>query len=401
MTESKDIEILFKNMLTEQEDVTKQDKIYQKDIENSPLKVQWNIKGMLGYQIFEKDNYSYKLGEGLENPDITITFSDSEAAKTFLKGEIIDYAAVPQKEYDGLIKFNYNAGWIPLETEEKRNRKPTERIVKPFLTVEFDKEKKYHPYIISKIPMFRNILEEGGGGDNNFGVYVPINQSLGTYENQIIPLKIFKHFIDKASHIVMEDLCGCRLVKECQHHDVSLGCMHLGSDLINIDLEDLERDLPQNIPGRIATKEEALERVQLAYDNGLIPLLGRSRREANVTGVTDTGKIMSMCFCCSCCCVNGNLMKYGSPSLSSLHRIDGLKVEVDEDTCVGCEECMQVCVFKGMEMIDGKAHVNQEYCLGCGRCEDTCPNGAISIDIEDSTYVDELIRVIESYADVS
>jgi len=401
VTESKDIEMLFKNMLVEQEEVTKQDEIYQKDIENSPLKVQWKINGLVGYQIFEKGNYSYKLGEGLDNPDITITFSDSEAAKTFLKGEIIDYAAVPQKTYDGLIKFNYNAGWIPLETEEKRNRKPTERIVKPFLTVEFDKEKKYHPYIISKIPMFRNILEEGGGGDNNFGVYVPINQSLGTYENQIIPLKIFKHFIDKASHIVMEDLCGCRLIKECQHHDVSLGCMHLGSDLINIDLEDLERDLPQNIPGRIATKEEALERVQLAYDNGLIPLLGRSRREANVTGVTDTGKIMSMCFCCSCCCVNGNLMKYGSPSLSSLHRIDGLKVEVDEDTCVGCEECMQVCVFKGMEMIDGKARVNQEYCLGCGRCEDICPNGAISFNFEDSTYVDELIEVLESYADVT
>ena len=401
MTESQDIEILFKNMLVEQEEVTKQDEIYQKDIEKSPLKVQWDTQGILAYQIFEKDNYSYKLGERLENPDVTITFSDAEAAKTFLKGEIIDYAAVPQKEYDGLIKFNYNSGWIPLETEEKRNRKPTERIVKPFLTVEFDKEKKYHPYIISKIPMFRKILEEGGGGDNNYGVYVPINQSLGNYENQIIPLKIFKHFIDKASHIVMEDLCGCRLIKECEHHDVSLGCMHLGSDLINIDLEDLERDLPQNIPGRIATKEEALERVQLAYDNGLIPLLGRSRREANVTGVTDTGKIMSMCFCCSCCCVNGNLMKYGSPSLSSLHRIDGLKVEVDEDTCVGCEECMQVCVFKGMEMIDGKAHVNQEYCLGCGRCEDTCPNGAISFDFEDSTYVDELIEVLESYADVT
>jgi NAD-dependent dihydropyrimidine dehydrogenase PreA subunit len=99
--------------------------------------------------------------------------------------------------------------------------------------------------------------------------------------------------------------------------------------------------------------------------------------------------------------VNGNLMKYGSSSLSSLHRIDGLKVKVDEDTCVGCEECMQVCVFKGMEMIDGKAHVNQDYCLGCGRCEDTCPNGAISFDFEESTYVDELIEVLESYADVT
>ena len=42
MSESQDIEILFKNMLTEQEEVTKQDEIYQKDIENFPLKIQWN-----------------------------------------------------------------------------------------------------------------------------------------------------------------------------------------------------------------------------------------------------------------------------------------------------------------------------------------------------------------------
>jgi Fe-S-cluster-containing hydrogenase component 2 len=54
-----------------------------------------------------------------------------------------------------------------------------------------------------------------------------------------------------------------------------------------------------------------------------------------------------------------------------------------------------------MEMHDDKAIVNQEYCLGCGRCEDICPKGAISIDIDDSAYVDELIKVIESYADVS
>ena len=273
----KELEALFKKMLKDQEEVTQNDQIYNEDIKNAPLKVQWDSQGILAYQIFEKDNYSYKFGKELENPDLTITFNDSEAAKTFLKGEIIDYAPIPKKVYEGIFKLNYNAGWIPLEPNEKRNRKPTERIVKPFLTVRFDKQKKYHPFVLVKMPMFRNILEKGEG-DTNYGVYVPINESLGTYENQIIPLKIFKHFIDKASHIVMEDLCGCRLIKECQHHDVSLGCMHLGSDLKNIDLEDLERDVPQNIPGRVATKEEALERVQIAYDNGLIPLLGRSRR---------------------------------------------------------------------------------------------------------------------------
>ena len=394
-----DIEIktLFKKMLTEQEEVTKQDEIYQKDIENFPLKIQWNIKGTQGYQIFEKDNYSYKFGGELKEPDITLVIENENAARLFLTGEMGDYSTIPKNHYIGTFELIYTVGWNEIETENGwKNKRTTE----PFLTAYFDKEKEIHPFFLTKLPMFRK-LREKVTGKNNFAVYVPINKSLGSFESKVLPIKIFKHFIDKACSIVMEDICGCRLVHKCEHHDVSLGCMHMGADTSRIDLEDLERGIPQNVPGRYATKEEALERVQLAYDSGLIPLLGRSRAEAIASGVTDTGRILSMCFCCSCCCVNAAMLQNGSPSLSDLSRIEGLSVKVDEDLCLGCGDCLDVCVFKGMEMHDDKAIVNQDYCLGCGRCEDTCPNGAISIDLDDSAYVDELIKVIESYADVS
>ena len=69
--------------------------------------------------------------------------------------------------------------------------------------------------------------------------------------------------------------------------------------------------------------------------------------------------------------------------------------------CVGCEECLEVCVFNGMEMIDNKAVVNQKNCLGCGRCETTCPNDAISISITDISYVDKLIKDLEAHVEVS
>jgi UDP-glucose 4-epimerase len=397
MSESQDLEELFKNMLIEQEEVTKQDQAYQEDIENSPIKVQWNIKGLLAYQIFEKDNYSFKFGEELNEPDITLVIEDYEAARLFLTGEMGDYSTIPKDHYVGTFELIYTEGWNKIETEKGYKNK---RTTKPFLTAYFDKDKEVHPFILTKLPMFRT-LREKVGGKNNYGVYVPINKSLGNFENKVLPIKIFKHFIDKACSIVMEDICGCRLIHECEHHDISLGCMHMGADTSRIDLEDLERGIPQKVPGRYATKEEALERVQLAYDSGLIPLLGRSRAEAIASGVTDTGRILSMCFCCSCCCVNAALIQKGSPSLSDLYRIEGLTVKVDEEICVGCGDCLEVCVFKGMEMKDDKAIVNEKFCLGCGRCEDTCPNGAISIDIDDSAYVDELISKIESYADVS
>jgi heterodisulfide reductase subunit A-like polyferredoxin len=81
--------------------------------------------------------------------------------------------------------------------------------------------------------------------------------------------------------------------------------------------------------------------------------------------------------------------------------MEGLTVNVDEDLCVGCEECLEVCVFNGMEMIDHKAVVNQDNCLGCGRCETTCPNEAITITISDLSYVDKLIEDLEAHVEVS
>lgn len=81
--------------------------------------------------------------------------------------------------------------------------------------------------------------------------------------------------------------------------------------------------------------------------------------------------------------------------------MEGLTVKVDEDLCVGCEKCLEVCVFNGMEIIDKKARVNQDNCLSCGRCASTCPSEAISIKITDPSYVDELIKKLESRVEVS
>ena len=84
-----------------------------------------------------------------------------------------------------------------------------------------------------------------------------------------------------------------------------------------------------------------------------------------------------------------------------MQRIEGISVKVDEDLCSGCEECMEVCTFGGMEMIDGLARVNQEKCLGCGRCERVCPSNAITITLDNPDRLDEFIKRIEAKVDVS
>ena len=390
MVENKaEIEKLFKKMLIETEENAPKDTIYLEDIKNiGTLRVQWKICGILGYQIFEQYKVSFKYGEKLENPDISLVIRDSEIAIPFLKGELFEFDYGPA--YGGNFKVNYTAGWKIVETEKGKRRT---RINKPFLTARFNKEKNYHPYILSKIPIFRKLVTQRIA-EEDFGVYVPINQSLGKYDNQIIPYKVFEHFIDKASNIVMMNKCGCRVFHDCKNYDQSIGCIYMGDDTLKILLPE-DR-------GGVVSKEEALDRVKRAIDDGLIPILGRAMDEAEGFGVPDTGHFMSMCFCCPCCCVDGKIVTHASKGLTSLFkRMDGITVKVDEDLCVGCGECLNVCVFLGMQMIDDKAVVNQDKCLGCGRCESTCPNGAISINIADLSYVDKLIKDLESHVEVS
>ena len=390
MVENKaEIEALFKKMLKETEENAPKDAIYLEDIKTTgTLKVQWKICGILAYQIFEQNKVSYKFGEKLEKPDISLVIRDSEIATTFLKGELFEFDYGPA--YGGNFKINQTIGWKEIE---KETGKKNARINKPFVTARFNKEKEFHPYVLSKIPIFRKLVTQRVSEDD-FGAFIPINIALGTYENQIIPLKIFKHFIDKASNIVKMNDCGCRVYHECKDHNRNLGCMHLGNDTLNFP--------SPHFKSNVITKEEALEHVRLCIEDGLIPILGSLMDEAEGFGVPNTGHFMSMCFCCPCCCIDGTIVQNASKGVTTVFkRMEGITVKVDEDLCVGCEECLEVCVFNGMEMIDNKAVVNQDSCLGCGRCETTCPNEAISITIKDLSYVNKLIKDLEAHVEVS
>jgi heterodisulfide reductase subunit A len=55
---------------------------------------------------------------------------------------------------------------------------------------------------------------------------------------------------------------------------------------------------------------------------------------------------------------------------------------VDEDTCIGCGSCVEVCPYAAIELVDGGtrgrvARVNPGLCKGCGTCPGACPSGSI------------------------
>jgi heterodisulfide reductase subunit A-like polyferredoxin len=89
-------------------------------------------------------------------------------------------------------------------------------------------------------------------------------------------------------------------------------------------------------------------------------------------------------------------------------KMEGANITINEDLCDGCKNeevplCLEVCIYGGMEVIDGLAVNDREgknRCKACGRCERVCPKGAITITIEEDS-VERMIARIETSVDVS
>jgi NAD-dependent dihydropyrimidine dehydrogenase PreA subunit len=55
-------------------------------------------------------------------------------------------------------------------------------------------------------------------------------------------------------------------------------------------------------------------------------------------------------------------------------------VNIDENLCNGCGNCIPKCVEGALQIVDGKARIIKDtYCDGLGACLGQCPQGAITI----------------------
>lgn len=216
--------------------------------------------------------------------------------------------------------------------------------------------------------------------------WLPINEDIVLPQDAPMPVDLLYRFIEEASHRAIYHECACRKGWECERYPVDIGCLLMGDSAL------------EGPPGLFheAGVEEARELADRAIEAGLVPVVGKARIDNFIFGIKDRGRLLTVCFCCECCCITRytrhSPMRYVEPLFP---RLDGISVTVTDD-CRGCGTCAGRCYMKAIEIVDGRAAIS-EYCRACGRCAAACPNGAIVVSIDDPDFIEKSYERIRAH----
>ena len=176
--------------------------------------------------------------------------------------------------------------------------------------------------------------------------------------SQILPQENWKLQIETAKRRIIAP-CGCRtLWGNCQHPVMTcFACFDNSRGVYYLDK-----------PGRLLKEISLEETMKIVRQNEEIGLIH-----------------WGVCYCCNDACE----MMYSYTKFNRIDLVDPNRflAAVNEDLCVGCQDCVEKCQFNAIEMLKPagskklKAHIDKEKCKGCGVCVVGCKQKALRLEI--------------------
>lgn len=199
---------------------------------------------------------------------------------------------------------------------------------------------------------------------------IDINQNFELPKEIVFPSDILKQMIKKANHIVIMNKCLCRRSSNCEDYPVDLGCIFMGNATKQISRKHC----------REVTAEEAIEHVDKCNEAGLIHIMGRNKIDNIWMHVSPGDELMTVCNCCPCCCLWRVYPNLSDNIQNKFYKLPGVSVYCENDDCVLCQKCIDVCYTNAISITDNKIVIDEDICVGCGQCSNNCPVKAIHLD---------------------
>jgi ferredoxin len=219
---------------------------------------------------------------------------------------------------------------------------------------------------------------------------LPVNEPIVQGDQAVLPYALLLELVERSSACFIMNECMCRRHESCHSYPVDLGCLFLG--------EGAGRIHPSL--GKPCDVSEAQAHIQRGMQAGLYPLIAHTVIDALTLGIPYK-HMLTVCFCCECCCVVQRGLRRGPAALmKAIQPLPGLRVTVGEG-CGACGECVASCPVGAISLNHQGAEIGDE-CKGCGICLNACSNGAIHLQIDEKTdLLAEFIHRMQGYADIT
>lgn len=193
---------------------------------------------------------------------------------------------------------------------------------------------------------------------------LPVEKEVEVGTETVMPFEDISKYVEEYDDIALAH-CYCR-----HHKDLVNDPCKLGASKNNCFLFDKSAvfAIEKNF-GKRVSKEETIKILREAEDQGLIHKVFHVHSDVN-------RGIEAICNCCKCCCGIIGMYRGG---VMPLHTVSSYLAEVDEELCVGCGTCLEMCPMETIFSKDNIAIVDIDKCIGCGVCAHHCPEEAIHL----------------------